>query len=195
MELGFCLAAAERERLAQNPPSDEAGFVHAVFVAEGLHPDTADRQLVGQVRDLVAHACTRDEHPHEVFFVLGDFDGDLWSLSRVHHVWLVASAHNRSLAKDVWARESKDHGETAGVMSGVTTFDGSVDAVADFYALLGTIDQHHDEHSASEAWSSIHVRGLPLADVDATRIDGELEGRCVKLVCETGGFAIVRQRQ
>ena len=125
---------------------------------------------------------------HEVVLYLGEFDGDLWALSRMHHVWLGQSAHNEALAKEVWSRDTA----AATPCSGVTTFEASRDAVADLYRWLSVIDEHHDEHAGSEPWSRIHVRGLRLEDVDESRIAGELDAERVRILPESGGFAIVR---
>jgi hypothetical protein len=56
IELGFCLPPAEIERLANDPPVDVLRFTDAVFRAEGLNPELADRHLYRQVRDSVAQA-------------------------------------------------------------------------------------------------------------------------------------------
>jgi hypothetical protein len=56
VELGFCLPPEDVERLASAPPADVVTFTDAVFSAEGLPPETADRHLYRQVRDLVAAA-------------------------------------------------------------------------------------------------------------------------------------------
>ncbi len=54
--LGFCLPPEDQLRLRENPPEDARSFNDAVFVAEGLDPETADRHLYRLVRDLVARA-------------------------------------------------------------------------------------------------------------------------------------------
>jgi hypothetical protein len=126
---------------------------------------------------------------HEVYFILDEtFDADLWALSRNAHVWLVKSPHNDAAARAVWEKE-------AGLYSplfGVTTFDGFTDLVGGFYDLLGTIDQHHDEHSAPEPWSTIHVVGLLPDDVRPTLIADELSLQAVSLEPVCGGFTIRR---
>ena len=66
---------------------------------------------------------------HQVFFILQDFDGDLWSLSREHHVWLMKSPANDEAAHRVWGRESGNFSP----LHGVTTFDSSGDRLRDFY--------------------------------------------------------------
>lgn len=57
--LGFCLPPEATERLRVNPPPDVCGFADAVFRAEGLDPETADRHLYRQVREMVAAAFDR----------------------------------------------------------------------------------------------------------------------------------------
>ena len=126
---------------------------------------------------------------HEVFFILGDFEGDLWRLSRAHHVWLVRSQHNTALAEAVWARESQGYS----ALCGVTVFDGTGDRTQEFYEFLGTIDEHHGTYSAPVAWSAIHVRGVDTSDVDEGDTSSVLGGVAVQILPESGGFAIVRQ--
>jgi len=53
-ELGFCLAPQEREKLTAHPPESARAFADAVFSAEGLNPELADRHLWRQVRDRAA---------------------------------------------------------------------------------------------------------------------------------------------
>jgi hypothetical protein len=59
VRLGFCLPPAESERLCQTVPSSIDAFTDAVFTAEGLPPETADRHLYRQVRASVAAAFKR----------------------------------------------------------------------------------------------------------------------------------------
>lgn len=56
VRLGFCLPPAEKQRLCEAPPASVAAFTDAVFVAEGLDPQIANRRLYRQVRDLVQEA-------------------------------------------------------------------------------------------------------------------------------------------
>ena len=59
IKLGFCLPPADRSKLQQDPPHDVRAFTDAVFVAEGLDVELADRYLYRQVRDMVAAAFER----------------------------------------------------------------------------------------------------------------------------------------
>lgn len=54
--LGFCLPPETQTRMAESPPQDIDDFTVAVFQAEGLDPDTEDRQLYSDVRTMVADA-------------------------------------------------------------------------------------------------------------------------------------------
>lgn len=56
VRLGFCLPPVEMHRLCQHPPADVQAFTDAVFIAEGMDPELADRHLYRQVRDLVRMA-------------------------------------------------------------------------------------------------------------------------------------------
>lgn len=128
---------------------------------------------------------------HHVLFILRDFEGDLWSLSRGAHVWLVDTPGNHAAARGVWDRENDGHSP----LSGVTTFASSGDCLADFYQLLRTIDEHHDEYSAASQWGIITVRGVRFDQIDADRIRAAL--RCTRLgiLPDSGGFAIIRAAQ
>jgi len=44
-KLGFCLPLTDQAQLKANPPSNPEDFTNAVFLAEGLDPDTAHRDL------------------------------------------------------------------------------------------------------------------------------------------------------
>lgn len=146
----------------------------------------------------MASAVSSDRHDvglamldHKVFFILRDFTGDLWALSRGAHVWLVHSPANAEAAHCVRGRETGGHSP----LSGVTTFASSGDCLADFYRFLETIDEHHNENSAAPPWRSINVRGVPVEQVDADRIRDALDCDHLQLLPESGGFAIVRVAQ
>jgi hypothetical protein len=129
---------------------------------------------------------------HEVFFILDAcFPGDLWSLSRRGHVWLIGSPQNKDAAQAVWDRETGDYSP----LQGVTTFDGSKDTAETFYSFLGTIDEHHGEYSAPQPWDTIHVLGIPLDRVARAEITEALGIAAVVLDREAGGFAIRRAAQ
>lgn len=128
---------------------------------------------------------------HQVFFILRDFDGDLWSLSRGAHVWLAHSPVNDAAARCVWDREVGGHSP----LSGVTTFDSSGDCLADFYQFLETIAVHHNEHSAPTAWRAINVRGVRVEQIDADRIRDALDCDHLQILPELDGFAIIRAAQ
>jgi hypothetical protein len=56
VNLGFCLPPDVQDQLIENPPDNTQAFTDAVFIAEGLNPQTASRELYRQVRDSVAAA-------------------------------------------------------------------------------------------------------------------------------------------
>jgi len=56
VRLGFCLSASERERLMETPPETPHDFTRALFEAEGLSPELADRSLHGLVLQAVTQA-------------------------------------------------------------------------------------------------------------------------------------------
>lgn len=59
VKLGFCLPPEARHLLATSPPAEVGAFTNAVFKAEGLNPETADRHLYRQVRAMVSRAFER----------------------------------------------------------------------------------------------------------------------------------------
>jgi hypothetical protein len=65
IDLGFCLPPSDRHHIGESPPSTVPEFVAAVFRAEGLDPETADRHLLRQVRDVVQGAFDRHEERGE----------------------------------------------------------------------------------------------------------------------------------
>ena len=56
IELGFCLSPEAHSQIVSLAPPDVGQFVAAVVSAEGLDPDTMDRELYRQVRTFVAKA-------------------------------------------------------------------------------------------------------------------------------------------
>jgi hypothetical protein len=127
---------------------------------------------------------------HHVFLIFGEFDSDLWSLSRDRHVWLMASPGNDVQARRVWDRESKPY--TA--LSGVTTFPCKGSSLAELFGMLLTVDGHHDEWSVDDPWTAIHVRGIPVDGVTGQRVSFELGFGC-RVLPEDGGFVIIRAAQ
>jgi hypothetical protein len=67
IQLGFCLSPNRQASLACAPPEDVDEFTRAVFVAEGLDPVTAEKQLYNQVRQLVAHAFVQHNERQDTF--------------------------------------------------------------------------------------------------------------------------------
>ncbi|MGH9766433.1 MAG: hypothetical protein ACREAB_03285 [Blastocatellia bacterium] len=69
IELGFCLPPDEWNRLQENPPGEINEFTNKVFVAEGVDPQYAPRDLYRQVKAIVEDAFEKqaetesDEHP------------------------------------------------------------------------------------------------------------------------------------
>ena len=61
VELGFCLPPENENRLIENPPKTIDDFTDAVFRAEGLNPQYAERHLYRQVRDKVAEAFEKQK--------------------------------------------------------------------------------------------------------------------------------------
>jgi hypothetical protein len=66
VDMGFCLPPAEHNKLLENPPQDPGVFTDAVFLAEGLNPQTARRDLYREVRDFVTTAFRHSAELAEV---------------------------------------------------------------------------------------------------------------------------------
>jgi hypothetical protein len=77
IRLGFCLPPGEYERLATTPPSTVDAFTRAVFIGEGMNPDTADKQLLSQVRAAVSAAFSRSRssEPNQSLNAIAPKDG------------------------------------------------------------------------------------------------------------------------
>ena len=56
VKLGFCSMQEKYNEIINELPTDITEFVNSIFIAEGLNPDSADRKLWRQVRDLVMEA-------------------------------------------------------------------------------------------------------------------------------------------
>jgi hypothetical protein len=59
IDLGFCVPPVDAARLNAIAPKDPRGFTDAVFLSEGLDPQTADRHLYRRVLSVVADAFRR----------------------------------------------------------------------------------------------------------------------------------------
>jgi hypothetical protein len=68
---GFCLPSHEHDKLFANPPQEVMAFVDAVFTAEGLNPETVDRNTYRAVRDRVAESFGRCVGQGELRRVIG----------------------------------------------------------------------------------------------------------------------------
>jgi len=53
VDAGFCLSPEEKGKLQANPPADPIAFTNAVFLADGLKPELAERRLYRGVHDTV----------------------------------------------------------------------------------------------------------------------------------------------
>lgn len=64
IELGFCLPPEEDAKLVESPPDTIDAFTDAVFLAEGLQPEYAERHLYKQVRAKIAEAFQKYQDDH-----------------------------------------------------------------------------------------------------------------------------------
>lgn len=127
---------------------------------------------------------------HHVVLIFGEFHGDLWSLSRNQHVWLMHSPANHAEAERVWDREDDSYTP----LHGVTTFDCDGASPTELLRILITVDHHHDESSVDDPWTAIHVRGIPSDGITSERVSAELGFGC-RVLPEEGGFVIIRAAQ
>jgi hypothetical protein len=58
VDLGFCLPPSEAQNIVNHPPASVADFTNAIFMAEGLNPEVADKKLYRQIRDRVQKAVS-----------------------------------------------------------------------------------------------------------------------------------------
>ena len=65
IDLGFCLPPEDENRLRKNPPSDVDTFTDAVFLAEGINPQYAERHLYRRVREVVWEAFEKHYDAYE----------------------------------------------------------------------------------------------------------------------------------
>ncbi len=65
IDLGFCLSPKEENQLLEMPPDDVGSFTDAVFLAEGINPQYANRQLYRQVKTLISEAFQKHYDNHE----------------------------------------------------------------------------------------------------------------------------------
>jgi hypothetical protein len=72
---GFCLPSQEHDKLLANPPQEVSAFVDAVFIAEGLNPETASRSTYRAVRDRVAASFARCVEKAELDLALSRLGG------------------------------------------------------------------------------------------------------------------------
>jgi hypothetical protein len=75
-------------------------------------------------------------------------------------VWIIKSADNEVLAREYWKHHpSRNH------LTGLTLFDScNGDPEAEFIGVLGTVNLHHGEHSASPPYSILEVIGCAPSD-------------------------------
>lgn len=68
---GFCLPSQEHDKLLADPPQEVGAFVDAVFIAEGLNPETASKSTYRSVRDRVAASFARSIEKAELDLARG----------------------------------------------------------------------------------------------------------------------------
>ena len=59
VELGLCLTPDTYDHLVTNAPGEVTSLTDAIFVAEGISPQAANKKLYGQVRAYVEEAFVR----------------------------------------------------------------------------------------------------------------------------------------
>lgn len=89
-----------------------------------------------------------------------EFGGALQSIAESMHVWAVGTPVNRVVADALWAQLPKPYEYNIEV--GITTFDPGLGSGPDSWcqAIIGTIDQHHDEASHDPPYAELLVYGL-----------------------------------
>jgi hypothetical protein len=108
--------------------------------------------------------CTMSS-PHRVAIVVDRQFGDrLLPIAERLHVWICHSSVNRAAAEAVWKTHA---GHLHDLNFGVTIFNCSQNESAEDMVLrnLGTIDEHHGEHSHDPPWSIIEVVGCQVTEL------------------------------
>jgi hypothetical protein len=105
---------------------------------------------------------TVEQPEHRVAIVVDpSYAERIVGLARECHTWLVRSALNDPV---VAALRQDDSGFSFD--SGVTTFNGAETPQASFLSILGTVEEHHGQHSHDPPLSVVEVIGLePSAPV------------------------------
>jgi hypothetical protein len=94
-----------------------------------------------------------------VFFILDmQFGNRLLTLPKTSHIWLVDSALNTPIARQVW-RDGRPHDSPE-----LTTFTclPACDLADFFESMLITINDHHGPSSSWGGYSTLIVVGLPI---------------------------------
>lgn len=65
IDLGFCLPPEDDVRLQKTPPDNVDDFTDAVFLAEGINPQHAERHLYRQVRAMIDEAFQKHYENYE----------------------------------------------------------------------------------------------------------------------------------
>lgn len=82
--------------------------------------------------------------------------------SRIH-TWAVGTPENRAAADKLWALEPQPHEYS--IERGVTTFEPGLGTNPEEWcaAMVGTLDQHHDEHSHDPGYTVLEVHGVKFS--------------------------------
>jgi hypothetical protein len=81
--------------------------------------------------------------------------------ARSRHTWVVATPVNTAATEQFWAASPKAPELNAG--GGVTTFfQSGADRESWCISILGTLDDHHNEHACKLGYSVIEVYGIAI---------------------------------
>jgi hypothetical protein len=116
-----------------------------------------------------------------------DFGEEASLLSLPHHIWIIDTPANRTLAENHWHQAAESQ-----TKSRMTTFKSSAGESAEQNCLgiLDTIDLHHGGYSSKPHYSAIEVIGLRLL----SKVKAALEQFGFEEFVETdGGFRAERR--
>jgi hypothetical protein len=93
-----------------------------------------------------------------------NFGERLCQLASRLHTWAVGTPDNCAVAERLWASEPKSF--QSNIERGITTFNPGTDGNPEAWcaAMVGTVDQHHDELSHDPGYTVLEVHGAKFSE-------------------------------
>ncbi|MBL4770538.1 MAG: hypothetical protein JKY61_05235 [Planctomycetes bacterium] len=118
----------------------------------------------------------------------GYFAGDLVELSFESHVWVWLTPHNRAMYEAAIERDERSHASRCG-LSG---YEGRGDALESLHAIIGVVGEHHYGQATKKAWEEIWILGFASTELDASRMQHELEVGEI-IISDEQGLVVIRR--